>query len=49
MFFYSFLETNFKDFSKTQIDFSKTPNFTLNPSIPRILKSILPTVYINFF
>ena len=49
MFFYSFPETNFEDFSKTQIDFSKTPNFTLNPSIPKISKLILPTVYIHFF
>ena len=26
-----FSEKNFKDFSKTQIDFSTTPNFALNP------------------
>ena len=43
-----FLETIFKDFSRSQIYFSTIPNFTLNPLIPKISKSILLTVYRYF-
>lgn len=46
--FYLFSETNLKDFSRTPIDFSRTPHFILNPFIPKILNSILLTVYLHF-
>ena len=45
---YPFSEKNFKDFSRTLIDFSRTPNFTSNPFIAKISKSFLLTVYIHF-
>ena len=45
---YTFSETNFKNFSRTQIDFSRTPNFTLNPLFAKISKSTLLMVYIHF-
>jgi len=32
---YPFSETNFQDFSRTQIDFSRTLKFTLTRSLPR--------------
>ena len=32
---YPFPETNFQDFSRTQIDFSRVLKFTLTPTIPR--------------
>ena len=32
---YLFSETNFQDFSRTQIDFSRAPKFTLTPILPR--------------
>ena len=35
-------------FSRTQIDFSRTPNFTLNPLVAKISKSTLLMVYIHF-
>ena len=37
-----------QDFSRTQDFFSRTPNFTLNPFIPKISKSFLLAVYIHF-
>ena len=46
--FVTFFRNNFKDFSRTLNDFSRTPNFTSNPFIPKISKSILLTVYIHF-
>ena len=36
------------EFSKTLIDFSRTPDFTLNPFISKILQSGLLTNYIHF-
>ena len=45
---FPFSETIFKDFSRSQIYFSTIPNFTLNPLIPKISKSILLTVYRYF-
>ena len=30
-----FLETNFQDFSRTQVDFSRALKFTLTPTLPR--------------
>ena len=36
------------EFSKTLIDFSRTPVFTLNSFISKILQSILHTVYLYF-
>ena len=32
---YHFSETNFQDFSRTEIDFSRALKFTLNPMLPR--------------
>ena len=37
-----------KDFSRTQDCFSRTPNFTLCPFIPKTSKSVLLKVYIHF-
>ena len=39
---------NFQDFTKTQADFSRIPNFTFNSFIPRISKSMLITIYKNY-
>ena len=41
-----FQDSNFKAFSRTQIDFSMTPNFLLIPFIPKISNSILLKVFI---
>ena len=38
----------FQDFTKTQADFSRIPNFTFNSFIPRISKSMLITIYKNY-
>ena len=45
---YPFSEKNCWEFSKTQIDFSRTPDFTLNPFISKILQSGLLTNYVHF-
>ena len=46
---YPFSETNFQDFSRTQIDFSGTPNFALNPLISKYFKINAPhMLYIQF-
>ena len=39
----------FQDFSRIQIDFSRTTNFTINPFITKILKSILHTYGLHTF
>ena len=39
---------NCEEFFKTLIDFSRTPVFTLNSFISKILQSILHTVYLHF-
>ena len=45
---YPFQKKNCKEFSKTLVDFSRTPDFTLNPFISKILQSGLLTNYIHF-
>ena len=45
---YPFQKKNCEEFSKTLIDFSRTPDFTLNPFISKILQSGLLTNYIHF-
>ena len=46
---YPFSETNFQDFSRTQIDFSETPNLTLNHLISKYFKISSPRMlYIQF-
>ena len=45
---YPFSETNFKDPSTTQINFSRTPNFTLHPFITEISESVLLAVNKHF-
>ena len=46
---YPFSETNFQDFSRTQIDFSGTPNLTLNHLISKYFKISSPhMLYIQF-
>ena len=47
---YPFSETNFQDFSRTQIDFSETPNLTLiNHLISKYFKISSPhMLYIQF-
>ena len=44
-----FINKFFQDSSKTQIDFSSTPNFNLNPFMPKISKPVFFTPCINFF
>ena len=39
---YPFSETNLENFSRTLIDFSRSPDFTFNTFMPKISKSILP-------
>lgn len=47
---YSSLDTNFKTFPTIflHLDFSKTPNSTLNPFISKTSKSVLITVNLQF-
>ena len=45
---YPFQKKNCEEFSKTLVDFSRTPDFTLNPFISKILQSGLLTNYIHF-
>lgn len=45
---YPFQKKNCEEFSKTLIDFSRTPVFTLNSFISKILQSILHKVYLYF-
>ena len=45
---YPFQKKNCEEFSKTLIDFSRTPVFTLNSFISKILQSIRHTVYLYF-
>lgn len=42
LFYKNTFQGLFQDFSRTQIDISRTPNLTLNPFIPKISTSILP-------
>ena len=44
-------ETNFQDFSRTQIDFSRALKFTLTPTLPRSLCqfSLLPSIHFLCF
>ena len=44
---YPFSETNFQDFSRTQIDFSRALTFTLTPAL-KISILILPTAFHTF-
>ena len=47
---YPFPETNFQDFSRTQIDFSRVLKFTLTPTLPRsqCQFSLLPSIHFIF-
>ena len=45
---YPFQKKNCEEFSKTLVDFSRTPDFTLNPFISKILQSGLLTNYVHF-
>ena len=45
---YPFSETNFQDFSRTQIDFFRTLKFTLTPFTPKFSMLILLTVCHTF-
>ena len=43
-----FSETNFQDFFRTEIDFSRTLKFTLTPTFPRSQFSLLPSIHFIF-
>ena len=46
---YPFSKINFKEFSRTRIDFFRTPNFTLNLSFPSFQKQFsLWSTYISY-
>ena len=47
-FFRNKFQGLFQDFSRIQIVFSRTPNFTFKPSIPKIYKSVLLAIQIHF-